>query len=313
MTKKINLPISPMKLEVDTTKTIPISKLKSGIRKIAEIDNAIVAFIDILGFSNKTEDKDIENTLLDFSGSLTLTARRYPNLRFNVFSDNAFIATSQTNANELIAALRFAFGRWCSNGILVRGGIAIGTYKEFSSAAIKSTFFNFTGNLFSGTAVTKAVKLENAGPGGLLFTDDECGAFLSKTYAEPIFSLLDRNAVAWSDDKYVLFQFIAISMFRLLRLVQLNGKEFGTIKEKLRYNIIFSLQIETSGYTYVSFLSILKMKSVNSQASQKVGKLFGVKTSDFKKWMRLIKIFLKTNDLELKILKGISDDDSSIP
>ncbi len=108
---KAELKIPPVEIGGELVK-VPLADLKSGIQPTVEIKKAIVSYVDVLGFANKIEVKDIENVLLDFSGSLTSTAHEFPEIRFNLFSDNAFLATSQDNAKDLISALRYAFGRW---------------------------------------------------------------------------------------------------------------------------------------------------------------------------------------------------------
>ena len=49
---KRQLPISPMKISGKIT-SIPVSKIKLGHKTIVNWQDAIVAFLDILGFSRK--------------------------------------------------------------------------------------------------------------------------------------------------------------------------------------------------------------------------------------------------------------------
>ena len=81
---KEKLPIQPVKIKGKIRK-VPISKIKSGKNqdKSISISDAIVAYIDILGFSEKKDETDIEMCLLDFSGPLTLAASHFPKVRFN--------------------------------------------------------------------------------------------------------------------------------------------------------------------------------------------------------------------------------------
>ena len=223
MKKSPKLPIKAIELGGEI-KTGKISEIKSGKRPTVVIKNAIVVYVDILGFSKKTKVKDIENTLLDFGGSLSIASDIFKKIRFNVFSDNAFLATSQENAKELISVLRFVFQRWTSNSMLIRGGIAIGEYREFSSVAMQSTSSNFIGNHFAGTAVIKAVELEKNHEGAFIFTDKKCAEFISKRLNEPIFTNNDKKFIGWSDNDYTLFQFTAISLFRLLKLLKHKTK-----------------------------------------------------------------------------------------
>ena len=88
------LPIRPKELPTkNIIHNVPISQIKSG--KIddqsIEIREAVVAYLDILGFSLKRDEKDIEASILDFSGHLIITSKLYSDVRFNVFSDCAFL------------------------------------------------------------------------------------------------------------------------------------------------------------------------------------------------------------------------------
>lgn len=311
LSNKPELPIKAMKIK-GAIKEIPVSEIKSGKKPTISINNAIVAYVDILGFSKKNKVEDIESTLLDFSGSLTLAARRFPKIRFNVFSDNAFLATSQNDANDLISAMRFAFASWCSNGILVRGGLAIGEYQEFSSVAIKSAPPNFTGNHFAGSAVIKAVKLENNPLGAFIFTDKECANFLSKKFHEPIFTLESSRFIGWSDEDHHLFQFTALSLFRLIRILQKNEKN-DSLKIKFINNIRYAKKQATEYFILVVILSILSMRSIDKKSKRTACKILKIKDPQyFQGWNFYIKKFIKNNSSELKILKFLAYSDSSI-
>ncbi len=312
--KELNLPIKPMKLKSSKTGKIALSELKSGKIPTTEINDAIVAYVDVLGFSEKTNEIDIDNTLLDFSGALILASHQFPNIRFNVFSDNAFLATNKDRTEELVGAIRFVFARWCSNGILVRGGLALGTYKEFSSVAIKSNSKNFTGNLFSGTAITKAVRLEKGEGGAMIYTDKECSDFLAQKFKEPMFIVKDSIAIGWNDDDVVLGKFIAISLFRLLRILEINDKKYKKVQQKLYFNLSYAQnQIKTDGWFKLVLLSTIKYSEVSVKSKQKACKLLLLNYfEDFKQWDKWIKKFLTTNNQEWMILKGIADADSSI-
>lgn len=312
--KKLKLPIKPFKLKGKIIK-IPISKIKSGKKPTIEIKKAIVVYVDVLGFSKKTNVKDIENTLLDFAGSLATIADTFQKIRFNVFSDNAFLATSQSNARDLISALRYSFQRWCSNGILVRGGIAIGDYREFSSVAIASTPSNFIGNHFAGSAVIEAVKLEANPHGAFIFTNKKCANFLAKNFGEPVF-VFDNSSmiIGWSDEDSALFQFTAISFFRLLRVISQKNNKLNSIKTKLIKNILYAKLQATKYYIPVVFLSILSLPSINPRIKNKACAILKIKDpDDFEFYDELIKIFLAKNMQELEILKAIVKNDSSIP
>ncbi len=107
----------------------------------------MVAYIDILGFSQKKNVEEIRYSLLDFSGPLIIAAKHYNEIRVNVFSDCAFIASPLDKANDLLSSLRYAFKQWISDGVLVRGGIARGTYEETYGWLLAGAPKNFIGSL----------------------------------------------------------------------------------------------------------------------------------------------------------------------
>jgi hypothetical protein len=130
-TTAIKLPICPKILNGRIIRNIPISEIKPGKieGKSIEISQAVVAYLDVLGFSDKINDSDIEACILDFAGVLIVASNLYPKVHFNVFSDCAFMSAPKGNAEDLLSALRFAFGQWINDGVLVRGGLAIGSYR----------------------------------------------------------------------------------------------------------------------------------------------------------------------------------------
>ena len=309
----ITLKILPMESKGEMG-VVKLSELKSGIKPTVEINNSIVAFVDILGFSNKINVKDIENTLLDFSGSLTTTANEFPNIRFNVFSDNVFLATKQDNAKELLSALRYVFGRWVWNGILVRGGISLGTYREFSSAAIQDTSDNFIGNLFSGTAIVKAVKLEGSKDGAFLFTDNETATFFKTKFSEPIFGFKKSQFLGWSDDNYRIFLYTAISLYKLLRIVESKDNTFDEVKQKFLNNLAYAkMQSKNKALFTVTMLTILSDITFKQKTRKKMLEIMKIKQESFEEYKKYIKKFREKNAKELEAIKGIVSWDSSLP
>lgn len=204
------LGIAAMKIPGNVT-NIPISDIKPSLISEVDIPDAVVAYLDILGFSNKSGDTDITTSLADFSGPLAIAATKHDQVYFNVFSDCAFAAAAVDHADEILAVLRFAFGQWASDGILVRGGIALGTYKETYNHALTLDLLQaqrtFTGKLFAGSGVTAAVRLEGQGAGALLFTSDDCGQLYAAKFREPISTLGEQKLLGWSDDENDLFGF----------------------------------------------------------------------------------------------------------
>lgn len=309
--KKLTIP--PMKIP-GKIKKVPISKIVSG--KISEksisIPEAVVAYLDILGFSEKKDDEDIERSLLDFSGPLVLVANQYPKIQVNMFSDCAFIATSIENAADLLSGIRFAFTQWISDGILVRGGIAIGKYQETHSATLDIAKNNFIGNLFSGSAVTAAVKLEGKGPGALLFTNEECAEFYGEKYGEPIFVLGDKKNIGWSDDDSSLYWFNGISFLRLLTLLSLEDGTKHPVTEKLVNNLRYCFIATDSLLPRFLVLAILSSPTIIPKARKKAQNLFKIKDpDDFIPFEKIIIEWLNTD--KLKVLTTLANMDSSIP
>ncbi len=291
-----------------------VSEVKSGKLPTVVIDKAIVVYADVLGFAKKTEVSDIENTLLDFLGALTITAHEFPQIRFNVFSDNAFLATSEDNAKDLVSAIRYAFHRWSSNGILVRAGISLGTYREFFSVAIQAMSKNFTGNLFSGTAIVKSVKLEKAKEGAFLFTNNETAKFFEDKFSEHIFQIKKNKFLGWTTINSELFLFTANSLFRLIRIIELDDRTLDDVKYKLLGNLTYAKnQHEDEQYFIVALLTILNYSDIDQKIKEKTCEIFGVDDEFFKNWKKLTDLFFKTWKDEMRIMKAISDTDSSIP
>ena len=295
------------------TKRVPISKIK--LDKIEEksitISDAIVAYLDILGFSGKTNEKDIEATLYDFSGPLTLVVHTYPKVRINLFSDCAFIATPKENARDLLSSIRFAFKEWVADGILVRGGLTMGRYVEYKRHSIDMTPPNFIGNLFFGSAVNAAVRLEDSGSAALLFADEECAKFYHKKFGEPIYLLDDKNVIGWSDDPNVLYWFIGISFIQLLRLLDSKDGEKHPVTEILMNNIRYSFRINPDLARFL-VLAILSSSIITSSVRNKACKLLKIDLHKYSLPIKdLINEWLKTDKLEW--LVGIAEMDSSIP
>lgn|SRR4030042_2145269 len=314
MKKETKLPIPPMVLGGEV-KEINIKDIKSGILPGISYKRAVVSYCDILGFANKKNNEDIEVTLLDFSAPLAIASGHYPNVRFNVFSDCAFISTPIKNAQELLASMRFAFTQWIADGILVRAGITLGQYRETRSntlyMALKSK--NFIGNLFSGSGIVEAVKLEGAGNAALLFTNEETAGFFGKKYKEPIFTIGQQYILAWFDDRISLFWYTGISFLRLVRLLQNEYDIKDDAVQKLQNNIKYSFSVVSEEMLPLSLImALLSFPEISANIRKISCDLFGIKDpDDFIYYKKLIDVWVSKE--ELKMLKFIADADSSIP
>lgn len=295
---------------------VSFSEVKSP--KIEEesisIPEAIVAYLDILGFSGKKDDEDIEDTLLDFSGPFVAAARFFREVRFNVFSDCAFVSTYKEHAAILVGALRFAFRHWISDGVFIRGGVALGTYSETKSVEIARTPGNFVGNLFSGSALTAAVKLEDSGCGALLFTNEETAEFLFSKYKEPVFTVDDGQVIGWSEDDSSLYWFTGISLLRLLKF--LSAKEgtthpaIGILLNNLRYSFTATAN-RLLPWSLV--LALLSSPARSPEAREKAIELLGIEDpGDFGRLQEIINSWLAKRK-EMELLEILADSDSSIP
>lgn len=297
-------------------KKIPVSEV--GSSKIQEksisIPKAIVAYIDILGFSGKKDDEDIETSLLDFSGPLAVAASCFVKVRFNAFSDCAFISTYQEDATTLVGALRFAFDHWIADGILVRGGVAMGAYSETKSVAITAASDNFVGSLFSGSAVTTAVKLEASGCGALLFTNEETAEFLFDKYKEPIFTFGNSQVIGWSDDDSSLLCFTGISLLRLLKLLSTKDGTTHPVVGILLNNLRYSFTAAANRLLPWSLvLALLSSPARAAEVRKKAIELLGIEDpGDFDPLQEVIDKWLAKRQ-EMELLEYLADSDSSIP
>lgn len=282
--------------------------------KSISIPKAVVAYVDMLGFSKKKDDQDIEDSLLDFSGPLAVTARLFPKVRFNAFSDCAFISIHEEDARDLIDALRFAFGHWIADGILVRGGVATGTYSETKSVATTTAPENFVGSLFSGSAVTAAVKLEGSGCGALLFTNNGMAEFLFDKYKEPILTFDNSQVIGWPDDDSSFFWFTGISLLRLLKLLSIKNGTTHSVLGILLNNLRYSFTAAANRLPPWSLvLALLSSPARAAEVRKKAIELLGIEDpGDFDPLQGVIDKWLAKRQ-EMELLEYLADSDSSIP
>ena len=307
------LPIRPLKIP-GKIKKVPVSKLIWKIsEKSIEIPEAVVAYLDILGFAKKKNAEDMDSSLSDFTGPLVLAARRNPEVRFNVFSDCAFVSASRENSADLLSAIRFAFTQWVADGIPVRGGIALGSYRETYTPALDIKPKNFIGNLFSGSAVTAAVKLEDSGRGALLFTNEECAKFYAEKHGEPIFLLNSHRIIGWSDQDRVLYWFVGISLLQLLKILSVKDGAKDPRAEILLNNLKYSSVATDSSLPGFLVLAILSLPTIDPKARKRAIDLLEIKDpDDFVPYRELISEWLELKD-RIKFLRALADLDSSIP
>lgn len=309
------LPIRPMQIPADMrTVKIDPSKLGPGFvpEETVEFKEAVVAYFDVLGFSQKKDLKDVEMTLLDFVGALALPAIVFKNIRFSVFSDCAFVAAPRASSGDLLAAVRYAFTQWSADSVPVRGGIAIGSYREMSVVALKLRP-NLLGSIFAGSAVTEAVRHESSGVGALLFASDECAEFYKSHHKEPIFYQPGARVIEWSDDESVLYWFVGVSLLRLLKVLSIENGIKHSATPHLLSNVMYCLAATGSPRLRLVVLSLLSLPKLNPQSREVAISLLGIRDpDDFQLFQELIDEWL-SNNTRAKTLERFADFDSSIP
>jgi len=306
------LPIRPLP-RTGIVGYIPLSKLSSGVirKKSISIPDAVVAYLDILGFSQKKNQREIEDSLLDFAGPLTAALDERQKLRGTIFSDCAFVSASKENAADLLSALRYAFVSWTADGIPVRGGIAVGKYKETQTYYLERVRDNFISRLFHGSAVTSAVRTEQSGEGALLFATEACSRFYQQRYGEPIYTLGAGRIIGWSDDPKTLYWFAGVSFVRILRLLSLKGAETHPIIAALWNNVKYSMTVNPD-ITWLVISVILSSPIASNAIRSKVRASLGVDIPRDSGLVRMTRDWLRKNKESLRSLVDIADMDSSI-
>ncbi len=80
---------------------------------IEEDERAIVAFLDILGTSERVRQGTFGRvTAHDFVNPVGLVARLLPRLRFAAFSDSVLISAKLTDASDFLSAIAFIHRHW---------------------------------------------------------------------------------------------------------------------------------------------------------------------------------------------------------
>jgi hypothetical protein len=314
--EEVEFPIHPMSLPKDVElKFIPISELESAImpEKAVEFKEGIVCYLDIMGFSKKQTNEDLEMTLADFAGALVQPAEEFKHIRFHIFSDCAFLATSIDPAEDLLSAVRYSFTQWISDSILVRGGLAIGSYKENRSEVQDLAPKNFSWSFFAGSGVVEAVKLEGSGKGALLYSSDRCSKYFGEKFGEPIFVLENQKIIGWTKEFRYLYWYIGNSLLRLLKILSTDKGEIHSAVQHYLTNIKYALTVGNKDLVWALILSLLSIPKLNGNARKKAMGLLNIKSEDiFISYKPEIELFL-ADDLKIKALIFFADSDSGVP
>jgi hypothetical protein len=309
------LPIRPMELDKTyQVKEIPIADIISGVHEDQStvLPEAIVAYFDILGFSGKSNAADLKRTLADFAGPWVEPARTFKHVRFNIFSDCAFVAAPIEKAADLLSSIRYAFLQWTADGILVRGGIGLGTYTQNRSVVHDIATENLFWSYFSGSAVVEANKYESMGKGALLFSSNACADFLARKFAEPVFTFGHHKIIGWSDDEDTLSNFMGVSLLRLIKILSTNDFNCHPAVVHLIANIRYSLAATDKDLMWLYILGVLSLPNLEPVAKKRALQMLQITDLDiFTTFKESIEIFLKNKQL-IKYWTLLADFDSSI-
>ena len=309
---KIEKLIKPAEIKnINLSEISPDVKMKESFN----YTESIVSYVDILGFSGKKDLDDIETTLFDFSSPLAIASRNAPNVKFYIFSDCAFIVSHIDFAGELLASIRYAFTQWISDGILVRAGIAKGSFGEiFTWIHSKNKKYygkNFIASLFSGNAVVEAVRLEENGDAALLFCSEDCAQFYHSHFNEKILTIEnDKMILPWTKEDKALIRLAAITSRRLVKFLSCNDEKYDSIIKKLKKTIVYSIKsAEKAILPFSIVVTVLDLPDTPETVRNAMYEFLSI--DDINDYKVLIQNWQETD--YYKIMKFIADSDSSIP
>jgi hypothetical protein len=287
---------------------------KLEVKRTVEMKEAIVAYIDVLGFSAKTDYFEIESCLFDFPGGIVHSAKRHPNVRSNVFSDNAFLAATKENVNEFLSSLALLFHRLILNGMIVRGGVALGSYFESITPALEHAPENFRGHLVSGSGIIKSVRNEKDKLGGLLFTDSECAKFIEKMTDSRIIKVKDEMVLEWTKDKEDLMDFLAISLLRIDGFLNLRDKRYDLVVEKLWSNVVCALASDRDGCVRTFLMAMLSTNLFETRRRITICERLKVQSREFEERKKDIRKMLEEEEIRIEECWSLAyTSDSSCP
>jgi|GEM_PF-3624988 len=156
--------------------------------------NHFAAYFDILGTKDLVSHGEFSDLhALDFSGAVFVAAHNFPNSRFAAFSDCVILTTPSNAPEEFLDILKLLCENWLSDGILVRGGIALGDVKWVDDDHVDklmSQHNNLRCARVYGTALNEAVEIErSSGPGILAFASDAAAECIRKIESESVLAL----------------------------------------------------------------------------------------------------------------------------
>ncbi len=282
-----------------------------------------VFYVDILGFTALTQDKiqltedDFNvwqvskhfrtlgnqefaaNILILFRKILTDCQNKYPTVNFTQLSDCAFVWSE--NMKDVILSCHSIMWNCLQNGILCRGGIAYGNIIEDYDSKL--------GQMLLGNAVSKAVKLEQAGAKGCrVLMDQEVPISLNK-YDSSFYKKIHRLFQPFENplDYQVYDEFKWYYSYSLKDLNTTKGIIQATIERlclaaKLQFHPRFNWNVQTpNGSIHVK--SSMRFTSANEQNVLKIDHPF--------QWIDLVDLKIRTETNYKRIAKKIQDETSS--
>ena len=155
------------------------------------------AYFDILGTKDLVSHGEFSDLhALDFSGAVIVAAHQYPASRFAAFSDCVILTTPSNAPEEFLSVLVLLCGNWMSDGIFVRGGIALGDVKWVDDDIDKQIKHrrNLRCARVYGTALNEAVEIErSSGPGILAFASNAAAECIRKIEPESVLALSSKH------------------------------------------------------------------------------------------------------------------------
>lgn len=151
------------------------------------------AYLDILGTKDLVaRGKFSDLHVLDFCGAASVAAHRYRVSRFAAFSDCVIFTTPADKPQDLIGILVLLYENWINDGILARGGIALGSAiwvdHEINGKTKRPPNFNCA--RIYGEAISTAVEIErSSGPGILPFASDEVADAIAEVDSSSVLRL----------------------------------------------------------------------------------------------------------------------------
>ena len=164
----------------------------------------LVAFCDLLGTAARIKSGSFSPlTSLDFANPIGVAAMDAPGMRFAVFSDSCIISCPPEDPRALLSVLTFLSRNWHADGMLVRGGVALGAidWVDHPTDKLFDRLQNLSLSRVFGAGLVDAYETERkSGPGAVIFVHSSAerlfhrleGSFVIPT-TPPILNCYDEH------------------------------------------------------------------------------------------------------------------------